>query len=68
MTLKHPPYDEEMTDDAGRQAESMTGALESAIPIAHKMGVRVVEARRGYAVATPRRRCPSRAMETTSAA
>jgi len=41
-----------MTDDAGRQAESMTGALESAIPIAHKMGVRVVEARRGYAAAT----------------
>ena len=41
-----------MTDDAGRQAESMNGTLESAIPIAHKMGVRVVEARRGYAAAT----------------
>src|ERR1700759_1376397 len=41
-----------MTDDAGRQAESMNGTLESAIPIAHKMGVRVVEARRGFAAAT----------------
>ena len=41
-----------MTDDAGRQAESINGTLESAIPIAHKMGVRVVEARRGYAAAT----------------
>jgi thioesterase domain-containing protein len=41
-----------MTDDAGPQVESMNGTLESAIPIAHKMGVRVVEARRGYAAAT----------------
>jgi acyl-coenzyme A thioesterase PaaI-like protein len=41
-----------MSDDAGRQAETMTGALASAIPIAHKMGIRVVEARPGYAAAT----------------
>jgi acyl-coenzyme A thioesterase PaaI-like protein len=41
-----------MTDDAGRLVEMMNGALESTIPIAHQMGVRVVEARRGYAAAT----------------
>jgi acyl-coenzyme A thioesterase PaaI-like protein len=41
-----------MTDDAGRLVETMNGALESTIPIAHQMGVRVVEARRGYAAAT----------------
>jgi acyl-coenzyme A thioesterase PaaI-like protein len=41
-----------MTDDAGRLVEMMNGALESTIPIAHRMGVRVVEARRGFAAAT----------------
>ncbi len=45
-------YDVAMTDDAGRLVEMMNGALESTIPIAHQMGVRVVEARRGYAAAT----------------
>ena len=41
-----------MTDDAARLIETMNGALQSTIPIAHQMGVRVVEARRGYAAAT----------------
>jgi acyl-coenzyme A thioesterase PaaI-like protein len=41
-----------MTDDAGRLIATMNGALETTIPIAHKMGIRVVEARRGYAAAT----------------
>jgi acyl-coenzyme A thioesterase PaaI-like protein len=41
-----------MTDDPGRLVDMMNGALQSTIPIAHKMGVRVVEARRGFAAAT----------------
>jgi acyl-coenzyme A thioesterase PaaI-like protein len=41
-----------MTGDTDQLVEMMNGALESTIPIAHKMGVRVVEARRGYAAAT----------------
>ena len=32
--------------------DSMNGALGSTIPIAHKMGVQVVEARRGFAATT----------------
>jgi thioesterase domain-containing protein len=32
--------------------DSMNGALRSTIPIAHKMGVQVVEARRGFAATT----------------
>ena len=38
-----------MTADANQVVEMMNGALESTIPIAHKMGVKVVEARPGFA-------------------
>jgi acyl-coenzyme A thioesterase PaaI-like protein len=38
--------------DADKVVETMNGAMESTIPIAHTMGVRIVEARRGYAAAT----------------
>jgi acyl-coenzyme A thioesterase PaaI-like protein len=40
-----------MTDDS-QLVELMNGALGSTIPTARKMGVRVVEARRGFAAAT----------------
>jgi acyl-coenzyme A thioesterase PaaI-like protein len=40
-----------MTDDS-QLVELMNGALGSTIPTARNMGVRVVEARRGFAVAT----------------
>jgi acyl-coenzyme A thioesterase PaaI-like protein len=40
-----------MTDDS-QLVELMNGALGSTIPIARTMGVRVVEARRGFAAAT----------------
>jgi hypothetical protein len=38
--------------EADQLVELMNGALESTIPTAHKMGVRVVDTRRGYAAAT----------------
>jgi thioesterase domain-containing protein len=38
-----------MTADANKLVDMMNGALESTIPIAHKMGVKVVEARPGFA-------------------
>jgi thioesterase domain-containing protein len=38
-----------MTADANQVVDMMNGALESTIPIAHKMGVKVVEARPGFA-------------------
>ena len=38
-----------MTADANQLVDLMNGALESTIPIAHKMGVKVVEARPGFA-------------------
>ncbi|WP_375487167.1 PaaI family thioesterase [uncultured Mycobacterium sp.] len=38
--------------DAAQLADMMNGAMQSTIPTAHQMGVRVVEARRGYAAAT----------------
>jgi thioesterase domain-containing protein len=38
-----------MTADANQLVDMMNGALESTIPIAHKMGVKVVEARPGFA-------------------
>ena len=38
-----------MTADVNQVVEMMNGALESTIPIAHKMGVKVVEARPGFA-------------------
>jgi thioesterase domain-containing protein len=38
-----------MTADANQLVDMMNGALESTIPIAHKMGVTVVEARPGFA-------------------
>jgi len=38
--------------EANQLLELMNGALGSTIPTAHKMGVQVVEARRGYAAAT----------------
>jgi thioesterase domain-containing protein len=41
-----------MTDDAGSLIETMNAALESTIPIAGQMGVRVVEVRRGFAATT----------------
>src|SRR3984893_4557012 len=41
-----------MTADANQLVDMMNGALESAIPIAHKMGVKVVEARPGFAATT----------------
>jgi len=41
-----------MTADANQLVETMNGALESTIPIADKMGVKVVEARPGFAATT----------------
>ncbi|MGB7866962.1 MAG: YiiD C-terminal domain-containing protein [Mycobacterium sp.] len=41
-----------MTADANQVVDMMNGALESTIPIAHKMGVKVVEARPGFAATT----------------
>jgi acyl-coenzyme A thioesterase PaaI-like protein len=41
-----------VTADDNQLVELMNGALESTIPTAHNMGVRVVEARRGFAAAT----------------
>src|SRR6202012_4478920 len=41
-----------MTADANELVDMMNGALGSTIPIAHKMGVKVVEARRGFAATT----------------
>ena len=41
-----------MTADANQLVAVMNGALESTIPIAHKMGVKVVEARPGFAATT----------------
>jgi acyl-coenzyme A thioesterase PaaI-like protein len=41
-----------MTDDAGSLIETMNAALESTIPIAGQMGVRVAEVRRGFAATT----------------
>lgn len=41
-----------MTDDANDLVATMNGALGSTIPIAHKMGVQVVEARPGFAATT----------------
>jgi acyl-coenzyme A thioesterase PaaI-like protein len=38
-----------MTADANQLVDMMNGALESTVPIAHKMGVKVVEARPGFA-------------------
>ncbi|HZU49240.1 MAG TPA: YiiD C-terminal domain-containing protein [Mycobacterium sp.] len=38
--------------DAAHLVDMMNGAMPSTIPTAHQMGVRVVEARRGYAAAT----------------
>ena len=41
-----------MTADANELVDMMNGALGSTIPIAHKMGVKVVEARPGFAATT----------------
>jgi hypothetical protein len=41
-----------MTAAANELVDMMNGALGSTIPVAHKMGVKVVEARRGFAAAT----------------
>jgi thioesterase domain-containing protein len=41
-----------MTADANELVDRMNGALGSTIPIAHKMGVKVVEARPGFAATT----------------
>ncbi len=41
-----------MTTDANGLVELMNTALGSTIPTAHNMGVRVVEARRGFAATT----------------
>jgi acyl-coenzyme A thioesterase PaaI-like protein len=41
-----------MTADANQLVDMMNGAMESTIPIAHKMGVKVVEARPGFAATT----------------
>ena len=41
-----------MTDDASDLVAMMNGALGSTIPIAHKMGVKVVEAGPGFAATT----------------
>jgi acyl-coenzyme A thioesterase PaaI-like protein len=38
--------------DPAQLADMMNGAMQTTIPTAHQMGVRVVEARRGYAAAT----------------
>jgi len=41
-----------MSADANQLVAVMNGAIESTIPIAHKMGVKVVEARPGFAATT----------------
>jgi thioesterase domain-containing protein len=41
-----------MTADANQLVPAMNGATESTIPIAHKMGLKVVEARPGFAATT----------------
>lgn len=41
-----------MTADGNQLLDTMNSAMESTIPIAHKMGVKVVEARRGFAATT----------------
>jgi acyl-coenzyme A thioesterase PaaI-like protein len=41
-----------MTADANQLVDAMNGAIESTIPIAHKMGRKVVEARPGFAATT----------------
>lgn len=41
-----------MSADANQLVVVMNGAIESTIPIAHKMGVKVVEARPGFAATT----------------
>ena len=41
-----------MTADANQLVAVMNGAIESTIPIAHKMGVKVVEVRPGFAATT----------------
>jgi thioesterase domain-containing protein len=41
-----------MTAEANELVDAMNGALGSTIPIAHKMGVKVVEARPGFAATT----------------
>jgi thioesterase domain-containing protein len=41
-----------VTADANQLVAVMNGAIESTIPIAHKMGVKVVEARPGFAATT----------------
>jgi thioesterase domain-containing protein len=41
-----------VTADANQLVAVMNGAIESNIPIAHKMGVKVVEARPGFAATT----------------
>lgn len=40
-----------MATDSGQFVEMMNAAMEHTIPIAHKMGIRVLEAGRGHAVA-----------------
>lgn len=41
-----------MSGDGGQVVEMMNGAMQHTIPIAHRMGVQVVEAGRGHAAAT----------------
>ncbi|OBI45938.1 thioesterase [Mycobacterium kyorinense] len=41
-----------MTSDAGEVVDMMNSAMASTIPIAHKMGVQVVDVRRGFAATT----------------
>jgi thioesterase domain-containing protein len=41
-----------MTADANQLVDAMNGAIQSTIPIAHKMGLKVVEARPGFAATT----------------
>lgn len=41
-----------MTDPGDQLVEMMNTGMEHTIPIAHKMGVKIVEARRGHAAAT----------------
>lgn len=41
-----------MSGDGGQVVEMMNGAMQHTIPIAHQMGVQVVEAGHGHAVAT----------------
>ncbi|HZC92253.1 MAG TPA: YiiD C-terminal domain-containing protein [Mycobacterium sp.] len=41
-----------MTANANQLVDAMNGAIESTIPIAHTMGVKVVEARPGFAATT----------------